>query len=218
MRGPWIIFFMLLQGAATPLTTYAQHTFDDLPVNDPSHHSVLGPHEDPAKKIRNNLFVVASFDKSICFPGQQIMLTYRLYTALQSTSAIIAKPLLNGFTAKEQKVDETPLPDKTIDGRSYHGFTIWKVLLTPLQTGSYTIDPLAVNNDVRYTAADGKPASYSGTVTSNKPTINVLPLPPGGQPPAFSGLIGKWQIHSRLVSRSLDAGESDTLLIETTGT
>jgi hypothetical protein len=216
MRRLWIILVVFLSGISSPV--FAQHAFDDLPGNDPSANSVLGPNEDPAKKIKDNIFILAGFDRKFCFPGQQVQLTYRLYTALQSTSSITAKPLLTGFTATQLPVDETPLPDKTVDGKIYHGFAVWKVILTPLQIGNYTIDPLTVGNDVSYTTATGATQHYSGPVTSNSPSIRVMPLPPGGQPAGFAGLIGKWQIRNSVTTHRPEAGATDTLLIEISGT
>src|ERR1700742_3117936 len=113
---------ILLLGTIIPRTLHAQHAFDDLPIDDPSKRSVLAAGEDPAKKIRENMFIVANVSRPECYQGQQILLSYRLYTALQSTSTVTTKPILNGFTIKERRPDETPLPDKTVDGRRYHGF------------------------------------------------------------------------------------------------
>lgn len=215
MRRPWLLLFLCVWGI--PRTTLAQHAFDDLPIDDPSRRSILAAGEDATKKIRDNIFVVARVDHAECYPGQQILLSYRLYTALQSTSSVTAKPILNGFTVKERKLNEAPLPDKTIDGRRYHGFVVWQALLTPLQTGEYTIDPLTVGNDVRYTGADGKPGHYAGVVISRKTTIHVGPLPAIGKPPSYNGLVGKWQIRSRLATPRPDSTGSDTLFVEIAG-
>ena len=217
MRGQAIIVFIFCLGAVRPLTASAQHGFDDLPVDDPSARSVLAPGETPQKKIRENIFLVADFGKSSCYAGQQIQLNYRLYTALQSSSSIEAKPSLDGFSVKEKKQDETALPDKIVDGKHYHGFTVWTVLLTPLQPGDYTVAPLSVNNEVNYTGADGKPGHYAGLVGSNKARIHVLALPPDNKPAAFAGAVGKWQVRSTLATHRFTAGENDTLFLEWTG-
>jgi len=202
---------------AIPRPAQAQHAFDDLPIDDPSKRSILAKGEDPAKKIRDNIFIVATIDHPECYQGQQVRLSYKLYTALQSTSTITAKPIFNGFVIKERRPDETPLPDKTIDGRRYHGFTVWETLLTPLQPGEYTIDPLKTGNDVSYTTPDGGTAHYSGAVSSRRTTIHVLPLPAIDRPPAFTGLVGKWQIQSRLSAPRTDSSGNDTLLVEISG-
>jgi hypothetical protein len=152
-----------------------------------------------------------------CYQGQQILLSYRLYTALQSTSTVTTKPILNGFTIKERRPDETPIPDKTVDGRRYHGFVVWQALLTPLQPGEYTVDPLKTGNEVSYTTPDGRTAHYEGALTSRKTTIYVRPLPAIDRPPAFTGLVGKWQIQSRLTAPRTDSSGNDTLLVEITG-
>ena len=208
---------LLAAGLFLPRPARAQHAFDDLPIEDPSKRSVLAKGEDPAKKIRDNIFIVANVDHPECFTGQQVLLTYKLYTALQSTSTVTVKPILNNFIVKERRLAATPLPDKTIDGKRYHGFTVWQALLTPLQPGEYPIDPLKTGNDVSYTTADGKTAHYSGPVASHRTTIHVLPLPAIDRPPSFHGLVGKWQIQTRLTSPRTDSSGNDTLLVEVTG-
>jgi len=44
-----------------------------------------------------------------------------------------------------------------------------------------------------------------------------MPLPPGGQPPGFTGLIGKWQIRSTVATHRPEAGAADTLVVEISG-
>ncbi|GGB03703.1 BatD family protein [Puia dinghuensis] len=217
MRWRNLILYIFLAGAVRPLNTFAQHTFDDLPVHDPSVVSVLDPNENAGKKIKDNIFILATINRSYCYPGEQLLLTYRLYTALQSTSTIAAKPSLVGFTAKESGQKEEPLPEKEISRKLYDGFTIWQVLVTPLQPGDDTIGPLLVNNDVKYLDATGRPGHYSGVVGSNKVIIHVRPLPPAGRPSDFTGAVGQWHIHTFLSTHWLAAGEIDTLLMEIEG-
>jgi hypothetical protein len=212
-----LLLTLLLAGTLLPTGLLAQHAFDDLPVDDPSKRSVLVKGEDPAKKIRNNIFIFATLDHPECYQGQQVLLSYKLYTALQSTSTVTVKPILNGFAIKERRPDETPLPDKTIDGRRYHGFTVWQALLTPLQPGEYPVDPLQTTNDVSYPTPDGKTAHYSGPVSSHRTTIHVLRLPGTDRPPSFTGLVGKWSIQSRLTSPRTDSSGNDTLIVEIAG-
>src|SRR5579864_3354166 len=157
-----ILSLIILAGAARPLKTIAQHAFDDLPVHDPSILSILGPGEDAGKKIKDNILIFAGFNRPSCYPGEQVQLSFRLYSALQSTSTIAAPPAFDGFMVQERRQKEDPLPEKEIKGKYYDGFIIWQVMLTPLQPGDYTIGPLLVNNEVRYLDVNGKPGHYSG--------------------------------------------------------
>jgi hypothetical protein len=190
---------------------------DDLPVDDAANLSVLGPHEDAAKKIRENIFVVARCDRVSCFTGQQVLLTCKLYTALQSNSIVSGKPSLDGFSSSELQADATVSGTETRGRKHYRVFTIWRVILTPLQAGSFTLDPLTVNNEVTYTAADGSPGHYSGLVSSNKLVISVLPLPVVGRPAAFAGAVGRWSISGRLASDKMDTEDVDTFFISIEG-
>ena len=106
MSRLWSILFLILAGTQIPGITHAQNAFDDLPIDDPSKRSILKPGEDPEKKIKNNIFIVTTIDHRDCYPGQQVLLSYRLYTALHSSSVVTSKPLLNGFTIKERKPDD----------------------------------------------------------------------------------------------------------------
>ena len=191
--------------------------FDDLPVDNAATRSVLSPHENPQRKIRDNVFVAAAFDKTSCYLGEQIMVTYRLYTALQSTSTILTQPSLEGFSSRENDPGEEDERHKEIAGKEYRVFTIWQVRLTPLQTGRLTLDPLQVSNEVSYTAADDRVQSYSGSVASNRPVITVLPLPAAGRPGDFTGAVGRFRLQGRLMDPTVAVGEIDTLHLEVVG-
>src|ERR1700733_8007399 len=119
MRGFCLLLFMLVcvfalvmvsppsQAQQGKSTHPGAGALDDLPVDDAANLSVLGPHEDAAKKIRENIFVVARCDRVSCFTGQQVLLTCKLYTALQSNSMVSARPSLDGFSSSELQADPT---------------------------------------------------------------------------------------------------------------
>ena len=194
-----------------------QGAFDDLPVGDAARRSVPGPHADAGKKIRENIRVEASFDRATCYPSEQVLLTYRLYTALQSNSTVTVRPSLEGFISRELPQDGGAPVEKVIGGKTYRVFTVWRVRLTALQPGNYTIGPLSVNNEITYSAADGSAGHYQGPVSSNAAQIRVLPFPAAGQPAGFTGPVGQWDVGSKVTASRTAAGEGDTLLVELTG-
>jgi hypothetical protein len=171
-----------------------QGAFDDLPVGDAARRSVPGPHADPGKKIQENIQVEASFDRATCYPFEQVLLTYQLYTALQSNSVVAVRPSLEGFISRELPQNGGAPVEKTIGGKSYRVFTVWRVRLTALQPGNFTIGPLSVNNEISYSAADGSVGHYRGPVSSSVAHIRVLPLPVAGQPAGFMGPVGQWAV------------------------
>ena len=191
--------------------------FDDLPVEDAAVVSALGHGEDAGEKVRNNIFVKADFDRPGCYVGEQVLLTYRLYTALASNSTVKEKPVMNGFVAKERTVTDGSGRDTVRDGKHYRVFTIWSGVLTPLQAGIFSVDPLLVNNVISYTAPDGKLRTYSGEVSSNRAGIRVIPLPVTGQPAGFAGAVGSWTVGCRLSDPRVRVGDADTLWVTMEG-
>jgi hypothetical protein len=201
----------------TPDTTHPRGIFDDLPVEDPSLRSGLLPHENPGKKVRDNIHLILSVDRRSCYAGEQVKLTCKLYTALQSNSTVVEKPSLDDFISNEEPPAEGEEQDKVEGGKSYHVFTIWQVILTANKPGDDTLDPVSVDNEISYKQGDGKLAHYSAIISSNRVPFRILPLPAAGQPPGFSGPVGIWQLHTRLQADRLTAGENDTLWLELAG-
>src|SRR5882757_3767731 len=190
--------------------------FAELPIDDAAGNSILHEGESGEEKIKKNIFVIGSFSKSVCYAGEPVLLTYQLYSALQSTSVVTVRPALGNFNAEERPLNnEKPLQKKRGD-RNYRVFTIWQVLLNPFQPGNWTIDTLWVNNEVSYTS-DDKTQTYSGPVHSTPLTLTVLPLPVYHGTEIFSGAMGKFQLKALVTSSRTNAGETDTLLIEIEG-
>ena len=190
--------------------------FADLPIDDAAGNSVLSKGESGVEKIKKNIFVVGSLNKSTCYSGESLLLTYQLYSALQSKSLVMEKPGLGNFNVEERPLNnEQPLLKKR-EGKDCRVFTIYQVQLNPFQPGNWTIDPLSVSNEVNY-LLDGQTHSYSGVVTSNKILLNVLPLPAYTGTEAFSGAIGKYRFSAFVVSGRVAAGETDSLCLEIEG-
>ncbi len=190
--------------------------FADLPIDDAAGNSVLSKGESGEEKIKKNIFVTGALNKSVCYTGEPVLLTYRLYSALQSKSLIALRPTLNNFNSEERPLNNESPPQKKKEGKMYRVFTIWQVQMSPFQPGNLVIDPLVVNNEVSYTS-DNKTYSYSGTVSSNQPGLTVLPLPEYHGPEGFSGAIGKFQMKAFVVSVRTAAEETDSLCMEIEG-
>jgi hypothetical protein len=231
MRSFRIFCYALLLGllllSALPVALIAQSpaqkgfnpdsVFADLGLDGEGANSVLGHGESSREKIAGNIFIRGSVSKSICYPGQPVLLTYQLYSALQSSSHISILPALPNCNAIEWPVSNEKVTRRRFGGKEYRVLTIWQVRLLPFREGAITIDSLSVDNDITYTTASGKTGHYSGRTSSSPVTLNILPLPVNGRPPGFSGSIGNYQIHAAVRSARIQAGETDTLHIEISG-
>ncbi|HTI07350.1 MAG TPA: BatD family protein [Puia sp.] len=190
--------------------------FAELPIDDAAGNSILHDGESGKEKIKENIFIIGSLNKSVCYAGEPVLLTYQLYTALQSTSVVTERPTLGNFNAEERPLNNELPFQKRRGEKNYRVFTIWQVLLNPFQPGNWTIDTLSVNNEVSYTS-DDKKLTYSGIVHSKPLGLTVLPLPAYKGTEVFSGAMGKFQLHAFVTSSRIAAGETDTLHLEIEG-
>lgn len=212
--GPFMPAPLGAQKQKTPATINS--LFADLPIDDAAGNSVLSKGESGEEKIKKNIFVIGSLNQSTCYSGEPLLLTYQLYSALQSKSQVTERPGLGNFNIEERPLNnEHPLLKKK-EGKAYRVFTIWQVLLNPFQPGNLTIDPLSVSNEVSYVSND-QTHSYSGLVNSNKIELTVLPLPAYQGVEAFSGAIGKFGFRAFVASGRIAAGETDSLCLEIKG-
>jgi len=205
----------------------------------------LHPGEDPEEKIKNNLFVTATTDRSECYVGEPVVATFKLYTRLQSESKVSKRPSLNGFSVYDMLDPESPVSHtETYKGRDYNVYYIRKAQLYPLQPGTVTIDPAEVENKVVfYKAGTGssrprrpgsmddfireffeemhepsaEPIEEKLTVSTKPLTVSVLPLPAENKPADFGGAVGNFTIHSRLAGGRPETGKASRLIVTIEG-
>lgn len=198
------------------VTAEANSLFSDLTINDPSANSVLLPGEDSIQKIKKNVFVTATISKTRCFVGEPVLVTWSLYTALQSTSTIEQAPSYAGFASDIVQLDNEQVNQKKISNKNYRVFIMQQVQLVPLQEGALIIDPISISNEVAY-KKNQTDFHYSGSVAGKGISIFVDPLPVANRPADFSGAMGNFTINVSADSASA-AGENNTLQVEISGT
>ncbi len=189
--------------------------FDDLQMEDPfSQNDVLKANENPTEKIHNNIFVKVSSNKMSCFVGEPILVTYELYSALQSESKITKQPSFSGCSVIEMTTEEQPSMQK-LNGKMYRVFLIRRVQLIPLQEGQLKMDVASVENNITFSSAENpfQPQNYTATINSNPLTIQVKALPEKNKPLDFSGIVGKFTISSKTENNRIAKGENNNLQI-----
>ncbi len=189
--------------------------FDDLPIDDPAASSRLRPGEDTAQKIKDNIFIGSTCSHAHCYLGEAVLLTYTLYSALQSTSTVSRAPSFEGFSVAAMDASNEQVIRKKQNGKNYRVFTLQQLQLTPLREGTIVVDPMQVDNLVRYKEGD-RQVQYGGSIAGQAISISVEPLPVVGQPTGFSGAIGDFTVKA-LADTAVNAGENNTLHIEITG-
>lgn len=191
----------------------------------------LLPGEDPQKKLKDNIFLKVETNTKSCRVGEPVVLTYQLYSALQSHSEIARNPAFYGFTAIDMiNLDDKVIEKKMVNGREFTVHTVRKVQLYPLQAGNYIIDAMQIMNRVSFTRSntiqqevteaggntDDKSFPYESVSTVSPLTIHVDPLPEK-KPDDYDGAVGQFTINARLEKDKLDKNEEGKLIITING-
>jgi hypothetical protein len=173
----------------------------------------------PRSSGRGNVVLAASADRSSVYQGEQVTVTFVLYTQAQLGDLGIKS--MPGFTGTwaEQLFDAKELNwrNATYNGQRYSAATVKQVALFPTQSGQVKIDKMTVTGQV--VVDDGWFGSAAPFEASSDPiTINVKPLPEAGKPQDFGGGVGDFKVTAALSGDSSVGGEPLTLTVKVAGT
>lgn len=189
--------------------------------------------ENLSKQIAQNLFIRAFLDRNEVFQGEQITVTYKLYTRLNIVNSNIDKiPAYTGFWKEEIDLERNQnYSIETLDGIQYRTVTIKKLALFPQRSGTFDIEPLEANFIVqvqlRRRTGDwfdqffndpffGNVINKDYKAQSNSLKIRVKPLPEN-PPSTFNGAVGKFDIDAWLDKTETKSNEPVTLRIKISG-
>lgn len=202
---------------------------------------ILRPGESLPEKIKRNLFVKADVNKTTCYEGEPIVATFTLCSRLRSESKVLKRPSLNGFSVIDMIEPEDNRPTvKTINGKAFNVHTIRKTQLFPLQAGNFEIDPVELENTVRFIKPNNEPGGsrspmqqfmdefMSGrtrgevveqtfTLGSKPIAITVKPLPLANKPAGFNGAVGRFSLQVDGKKKTVAAGEAVALRVQIKG-
>jgi hypothetical protein len=174
---------------------------------------VLHNNENPDDFIRSHIFVKVSTSKNTAYAGEPILVTYRLYTSLNSQARVSKQPAFNGCSVLELSADND-IHEAAINGVQFHVFTIRRVQIIPLQEGTLQLGQAFIDNVVQLIHEDGNEIENFSVTLSNDPlNIEVKPLPAREKPKNFSGLLGRFTIAANIDTNKVPAGENAILRI-----
>lgn len=182
-------------------------TYTDINLYAPSSKTDLD------KLIEANLFIKAEVDKRICFLGEAITATFKLYSRLQSTSEVINAPSLYGFSVMDVlNINEAHHAIETINGKVFNTSILRKLQLYPSQTGKLAIDEMELRNSIEFDdSATGKKMTVEKLLTSDPINIAVKPLPK--EPDGFTGAVGTFNIQANLEASTVTANNQGKLTL-----
>jgi len=185
----------------------------------------------------DDIFVRANISEKNPYEGQQIIYHFKLYRSIRITNANLKRPEFDGFSATEVKDKKSY--STVISGRAYNVDEV-SYLLVPLKPGELVIKPAVLSCDKilrgqnkRRSFFDpfgddpfffGDDPFFGQTKLKTKilrtcpVKVNVRPLPDYSNDVPFSGLIGKFNIYSKLEDEKIKTGDSATLSVTVEGT
>lgn len=112
-----------------------------LPVPRSAQASAAAAEPIGSAQLGENLFIRVEADKRQVNLGEQITVSYKLYTRLPMEINLTRLPSLNGFWSQDFKLPQPPKPVKEIyQGKEFQVFEIKRTALFPTQTGSLELD------------------------------------------------------------------------------
>ena len=166
------------------------------------------------EKIGEYLFIKTDINKKETYVGQPVVVTFTLYSRLESLSEIIKNPGFYGFGVVEMtRSEEQQQSIEIYKNRLYNTHLIRKLQLYPLQAGKLVIDEMLMNNKVVYTDSLSGQPTKSEVVIGSVPTTLIaksLPVPP---PENFTGAVGQFSIEAFLVQQKLPLNKEGQLEI-----
>ncbi len=178
--------------------------------------------------LSKSLFIKAIVEKETVYEGQQLNLTYRLYTRIGIEQSQVDKlPDLNGFWNEDIKNLQQQVQWRvdTYKGVKYNVADLKQTILFPDHAGNLTIDPMGMTFLVRQQVPSrdimdqffGAFKDVKYKVKSAPVTIHVKPLPVDGKPASFAGAVGKFSLETATDKTDLKTNDALNYKVKITG-
>ena len=191
------------------------------------------PQDEPVQIDDNTLYVKISANKTNVYQGEEIIVTYRIYTQVNISQYQIDKlPINKGFWTEDLWDNNTRVQqyEETIDGKRYLVGEIRRAALFPQESGLLTIEPLQLEVlaqlpsqrrrtgsifDLFDDAFFNTHQSVKKNLVSNALKINVKPLPT--PPDNFTGGVGNFSLSAKIDTDKIKANEALTYSLTISG-
>lgn len=186
------------------------------------------------EEIAKSLFIKATVNKRKVFLGEQVTVTYKLYTRLNIAAqmSISKLPQYQGFWTEELETSTNiTFMTEVIDGKQFRVGTLKRAALFATQTGKLEITPFELTVPVQIKKTRNRnnifddffndPFGSSKTIkynaVSNKISIDVMPLPQKNKPESFKGAVGDYTFNASIDKTTAKTNEPVTLKVLISG-
>lgn len=177
-----------------------------------------------------NLFIEAKPNKEEVYLGEQVTITYRLFTRSNLSVESIEYPKSVGFWSEDLLPARAARFNNTqINGVNYKVATLYKSAIFPTQTGILDISPMTAICNVETSQRKRRGvfddpffnSMFKETqrkyIESDTLRINVIPYPEN-PPVDFTGAVGDFSINARLDTLNANVNEAVTMRVTLKGT
>ena len=187
-----------------------------------------------------DLFLRVIPSKKSVYVGEQLVLTYKLYTKVPVSSVSISKmPSYAGFWTKDVTDNSGGTlrqGSEYLNGIEYTTAEIQKIIVVPQRSGKLTLDPMTMEciaqvrserNNSRsmdpFEAFFNDPffnrniVNVKKDLNSQSLTLEVKNLPETGKPQSFAGAVGNYNFKSEIDKTELSTNEGVTLTLTVSG-
>lgn len=180
---------------------------------------------DNSVHIGDNLFLRAEVDRTRVYQGEQITVTFKVFTRVRITNYTINKiPNMIGFWSEDIAIpQQVNLVNEMYKGKQYQVGVLKKTALFPTQPGTLEINPLEIvcQVQVQQRRSNGNQwfdqffndpffnsvQTSNVTIKSEPIKVTVLPLPKKDTPRDFQGAVGKFLMEVSLSKSDVKTNE-----------
>ena len=168
----------------------------------------------------NGVELECTVDRSSVFVGEQVQVTYRLFSRNRVGGALMKDvPALNGFwVAEANDTSDLQWLPTTRAGQACSVAVVRRATLFPVQPGNLAVGRMTLAGVVAVAGGLFKGMQTPFTVSSVPLSVNVRPLPDSGRPADFAGGVGRFDLTARLSGNQTRNGEPLTLEVRVSGT
>ena len=188
-----------------------------------------------------DLFLKMIPSKKTAYVGEQIVLTYKLYTKVPVSSLSVSKaPSYAGFWTKDisdNNGGSLRQSSEYVNGVEYTTAEIQRIVVVPQRAGALNLDPMSIECVAQIRTQSNNRQSndpfdiffndpfFNRNITnvrkelsSNTLTMDVRNLPENGKPASFAGAVGNYNFKSDIDKTQLKTNEAFTLTLTVSGT
>ncbi len=182
---------------------------------------------------KEDLFVRTFVNKKRVHQGEPILVTYRIYSAVNVSGYSISKlPETTGFWVEDLESPQQPQVKKEVlNGKQYVTADIKKLAVYPTSSGNKTIGSMVVQCEVRVQERRSRrdvfdsffdDAFFGRTVRQSVAApaveVTVLPFPEENKPDSFNGAVGQYDLKATVDKTDVNTDEAVTLTVTISGT